>query len=149
RVDRPLNQRLSELFGRYPDQADRARDEAWNAELGEVDHQHLYTRIAHAIGKADRWVLIGGPPCQAYSLVGRSRNKGNASYRSECVVRQFLYVEYLRVLADHQPAVCVMENVKGLLSAKVQRRRIFDRIVDDLSAPREAIEREGRKTPSR
>lgn len=39
------------------------------------------------------WVLIGGPPCQAYSLVGRARNRGKADYCAEDDHRHFLYKE--------------------------------------------------------
>ena len=85
-------------------------------------------------GRTD-WVLIGGPPCQAYSLVGRSR-------RQETVLdedkdkRVGLYKEYLRIIAEHSPAVFVMENVKGLLSARTtENNSIFSKILTDLRDP--------------
>ena len=90
------------------------------------------------------WILIGGPPCQAYSLAGRSRNKGVKGYDPAKDVKQTLYMEYLQILAHHAPAVFVMENVKGLLSASHRSERLFDRIVDDLRYPATAIHREGR-----
>ena len=49
--------------------------------------------------------------------------------------RQTLYKQYLRILAVHKPAVFVMENVAGILSAKVNGERIFPKIVADLSRP--------------
>ena len=52
--------------------------------------------------------------------LGRSRNRGNAEYVPSKDGRQFLYREYLRVIAMHQPSVFVMENVKGLLSGDDQ-----------------------------
>lgn len=84
------------------------------------------------------WVVIGGPPCQAYSLAGRSRNKGIADYCAETDERNFLYREYLRILALAQPAVFVMENVRGILSAKVGGRHIFQDILRDLRNPGKA-----------
>jgi DNA (cytosine-5)-methyltransferase 1 len=81
------------------------------------------------------WVLIGGPPCQAYSLVGRARNKGNTEYKAEEDHRHFLYKEYLRIIQQYHPAIFVMENVKGILSAKVGGKRIFDEILGDLVDP--------------
>lgn len=81
------------------------------------------------------WVLIGGPPCQAYSIVGRSRNIGTASYRPENDHRHFLYKEYLRIIRDRRPPVFVMENVKGILSSRVGGKRIFDDILRDLADP--------------
>jgi DNA (cytosine-5)-methyltransferase 1 len=59
-------------------------------------------------------------------------------------MRQRLYLEYLQIIANHWPAVFVMENVKGLLSATLKDQRLFTRIVEDLSAPEQAIRRENR-----
>ena len=53
--------------------------------------------------------------------------------------RHFLYLEYLRIILDHQPPVFVMENVKGLLSARVNGQSTIDRIVRDLSSPSRAL----------
>lgn len=80
-------------------------------------------------------VLIGGPPCQAYSVVGRSRNRGEVDYVAEEDHRHFLYREYLHVIAEFRPAVFVMENVKGILSSKVNDGHIFQRIMSDLKRP--------------
>ena len=128
-----------ELFARHPDEAAASDHEAWCATLGEVDEGELDRRIRTALSGASIWCLIGGPPCQAYSLVGRSRNKGVEGYRAEEDHRHFLYREYLRIVAHHEPPVFVMENVKGLLSSTVNGGPIFDRIVEDLSAPGKAI----------
>ena len=66
-----------------------------------------------------------------YSIVGRSRVGGidNNDHRV------YLYKEYLRIIAKHQPAVFVMENVQGLLSAKINGQGIFNRILEDLEDP--------------
>ena len=72
--------------------------------------------------------MIGGPPCQAYSIVGRSRNRGVKDYKAENDHRHFLYREYLNVIAEFRPAVFVMENVKGMLSSKVQERQLFEQL---------------------
>jgi DNA (cytosine-5)-methyltransferase 1 len=129
--------------------ATRARTEALQRTLGQDDPRELQERIRGAIGATDETVLIGGPPCQAYSLVGRSRNRGKANYVPENDHRQRLYVEYLQILADHCPAVFVMENVKGLRSASLDSHRLFDRILADLHAPAAALRREGRRTTGR
>jgi DNA (cytosine-5)-methyltransferase 1 len=84
-------------------------------------------------------VLIGGPPCQAYSLVGRSRNRGNADYRPEEDHRHFLYREYLRIIQKYRPAIFVMENVKGILSASINDEQIFHTILGDLVDPDRAL----------
>jgi DNA (cytosine-5)-methyltransferase 1 len=63
---------VESLFARFPEESARAREEAWNAELGAVDQSELRRRIDAAVSQSDEWVLIGGPPCQAYSVAGRS-----------------------------------------------------------------------------
>jgi DNA (cytosine-5)-methyltransferase 1 len=78
-------------------------------------------------------ILIGGPPCQAYSLVGRARNKGTEGYEARKDHRHFLYKEYIRILRKLMPAAFVMENVKGLLSSSIDGELIFDQVLDDLS----------------
>lgn len=127
-----------------PQLAGRAENEARLLELSEASAGTVRNLIDESIGASDRWVLVGGPPCQAYSLVGRARNSGKKGYRPEKDKRQTLYVEYLQILADHAPPVFIMENVKGLLSAKLFSERLFDRIREDLSSPVMALQREGR-----
>jgi DNA (cytosine-5)-methyltransferase 1 len=131
-----------ELFARYPREASAAREEAWHAELGSelLSEDELDKKIRGALGGMERWVLIGGPPCQAYSTVGRSRNKGIKGYVPEEDKRHFLYREYLRIIARHWPSVFVMENVKGILSAKVNGKGLFDYILADLHDPLAALE---------
>lgn len=131
------------LFARFPGQAERAAKEAWHAELGVTARDAVRTRIKSALGGLGEWVLIGGPPCQAYSIAGRSRNRGVEGYEPCKDKRQYLYGEYLEIIADHWPAVFVMENVKGLLSATVFERKMFELIREDLSNPAKAVKAEG------
>jgi len=132
------------LFTAFPEQARAAARDAWLKELGPQTAAEIRQRIQEELRGTESWVLIGGPPCQAYSLAGRSRNKGVVGYQPVRDTRQKLYVEYLQILADHAPPVFVMENVKGLLSATLQNRGLFDRIHQDLSHPAAALKREGR-----
>jgi DNA (cytosine-5)-methyltransferase 1 len=135
----PSPEGRAELLRAFPKEAAAAAHEAWNTELGGVDVADLDDRIRKARGSSDNWIVIGGPPCQAYSLVGRSR-RGGISAEDK---RVHLYKEYLRILAEHQPPVFVMENVTGLLSAKLDGNLIFDRMQADLSAPTHALGRRG------
>jgi hypothetical protein len=59
----------------FPEWATAERH-VWNATLGEVDQISLHKRIDEALGGNRNWVLLGGPPCQAYSLMGRARLTG-------------------------------------------------------------------------
>ena len=139
---------VSEALDLHPMQARAARREAVQLELSAETADEVSARIRTVIGKSDRWVLIGGPPCQAYSLVGRSRNRGNASYEADTDPRQRLYIEYLQVLAAHAPPIFVMENVKGLLSAVLDGETVFDKIVADLADPARSDSLIGRRRAS-
>jgi len=113
-----------------------ASEEARRIELGTPEGNAELDRIlTDKLDTNSPWVLIGGPPCQAYSLVGRSRNKGNIHYQAEQDPRHFLYREYLRTIQKYRPAVFVMENVKGILSAKINGKLIFHSILKDLTDP--------------
>lgn len=138
---------IAAAYAAHDAQARAADAEAWQCELGPASEADVRKRVAERLPKNTPWVLIGGPPCQAYSLVGRSRNRGVAGYVAERDERQTLYVEYLKVIAQHEPAVFVMENVKGLLSATVASQRMFDRIVEDLADPAKALGRKGTVVP--
>lgn len=137
-----------ELFKKHSVECELAKQEAWLAELGKADRKLVRKRIKDALGGADSWVLIGGPPCQAYSLVGRSRMIGENPGKYETDPRHLLYREYLHILADHRPPVFVMENVKGLLSAKLKHQNTIDLILTDLRDPSKAIGKKGGKSPS-
>lgn len=94
--------------------------------------------ISQRLNGSTKWVLVGGPPCQAYSLVGRARMKTTRP-DFEDDVRHFLYREYLQIIADHRPPVFVMENVKGILSAQHSGRKIIESILSDLKNPGAAV----------
>lgn len=112
----------------------RVDEEVIRAELGRMSTRDLNNWIENAIGQTNKWVLIGGPPCQAYSTVGRARmTRRQWHYARD--PRHTLYLEYLRILAVHHPAVFVMENVKGILSSKKSGQLIVDRILNDLQHP--------------
>ena len=127
-----------ELY-QLPEIQEALRDAQWEAQqltLGEDSHREIHGKIRSALAD-EEFILIGGPPCQAYSLVGRARNYGakDKQYSAVDDHRNFLYKEYLRILAKFQPMVFVMENVKGMLSAKVDGQYIFPSIRSDLQDP--------------
>lgn len=118
----------------YPDNWEEAINEAQQFTLGEPG---TFEEIAEILDDSrertgGNTILIGGPPCQAYSLVGRSRNQGNKSYDPKEDKRNYLYREYVKILGRLKPAAFVMENVKGILSSRVDGEKVFDLILEDL-----------------
>ncbi|MDN0075491.1 DNA (cytosine-5-)-methyltransferase [Crenobacter sp. SG2303] len=139
-----------QLFS-HPDARNEAAEslaEAKNAELGKTPPEEIDRWISEALNGEQDWVLIGGPPCQAYSMAGRSRRTREDIEKFESDEKHFLYKEYLRIIQRFKPAVFIMENVKGMLSSTHGGGRIFERIMADLSAPNEGLEYEIRSLVS-
>ena len=113
----------------YPDQWKAASEIAVKMELG-IDHD-IDTKL-DTIRKqyGSRTVLIGGPPCQNYSLVGRARNKNKPNHEIVKDPRTTLYREYTRILERLHPTAFVLENVKGILSFSVNGKSIFPEMLD-------------------
>ncbi|MFT8897969.1 MAG: DNA cytosine methyltransferase [Acetobacter sp.] len=126
-----------EMYRLYPEAYANAASSALRISLGPESHTEVKKIIRDRVGECRRWALVGGPPCQAYSLVGRSRMMGRKDFAAD--ERHTLYLEYLRIIVDHRPPVFVMENVKGLLSATIDGKSAITRIVRDLSHPGTAI----------
>jgi len=131
-----------EVFLAHPDikeAAEEADQEARCAELGLTPPEVVDGWIREALGTQTNWVLIGGPPCQAYSLAGRSRLRGKDLKAFESDKRHLLYTEYLRIIRQFEPSVFVMENVKGMLNSTHGGSSIFERIMADLREPKEGL----------
>jgi len=71
---------LDELYRLHPTEAGHADHEAWCVELGGDNLSEVRIRIAKALDDADPWVLLGGPPCQPFSLAGRARNRKGTQF---------------------------------------------------------------------
>mgnify|MGYP001654003408 CR=1 FL=1 len=74
-------------------------------------------------------LVIGGPPCQAYSIAGRIRDENGMKND----YRNYLFESYLKVVEHFQPKAFVFENVPGLLSAKPEDTPIVDLIQKQFS----------------
>ncbi|MEJ2017377.1 MAG: DNA cytosine methyltransferase, partial [Maritimibacter sp.] len=85
-----------------------------NAEIGAKGLSDIFDRLDFQIGDRKLDLIVGGPPCQAYSLVGRARSElkmvGDA--------RNYLFVYYAEFLKRYRPKFFIFENVVGLLSAR-------------------------------
>jgi DNA (cytosine-5)-methyltransferase 1 len=84
-----------------------------NTSIGGDNNKLIFRVIDSLLGDKTVDLIIGGPPCQAYSLVGRSRDKN----RMKNDPRNYLYKEYAKFLKKYSPKVFVFENVLGLISA--------------------------------
>ena len=84
----------------------------------------ISTGLDALVGGKDVDIIIGGPPCQAYSVAGRIRdqNKMQNDYRN------FLFESYLEVVKHFKPNICVFENVPGILSSAPGGKLIIERI---------------------
>ena len=126
---------LTKLYKLYPHQHEAAKAEAIKLTLAHRNKEKIDKLVRQALGRhRKKWVLIGGPPCQAYSVIGRARRRGENRRDFENDGRHFLYKEYLRILRKFKPLVFVMENVKGLLSSSAKGVEIFRNILEDFAA---------------
>lgn len=80
--------------------------------------------LNHIIGDRDIDLIVGGPPCQAYSIAGRVRDKNGMRYD----YRNYLFESYLKVVEVYKPKLIVFENVEGMLSAAPDGELIVDKI---------------------
>ena len=115
----------------YPDEWELASEETKLLELGnpEADSllEHEIKKIKDKYGR--RVVLVGGPPCQAYSIAGRSRTAGIENYSLFNDPRINLYEHYANIVSILEPAVAVMENVKGMISSSIDEEGIFQKVM--------------------
>lgn len=100
-----------ELYQNVPDEI---LESIINVPIGDENNKIIQNQIDKCLGTQKVDLIIGGPPCQAYSLVGRSRSKT----KMEGDPRNYLFVQYAAYLEKYQPKMFVFENVLGLKSAK-------------------------------
>lgn len=95
--------------------------------ISKENREELFQKTDTLLGNKKLDLVIGGPPCQAYSLIGRSSDK-NKMLGDE---RNYLYLEYVEFLKKYKPKFFVFENVTGLLSAKdTDNSRHFDKMLN-------------------
>lgn len=104
------------------------KDAGKNVVEGNMTSPDIIERIDQAVEGNHVDIIIGGPPCQAYSTAGRVRDaKGMASDP-----RNYLFESYVKILEHYKPSFFVFENVLGILSAKVDEKPIFSQVVEAL-----------------
>ena len=121
------------LYSSYKYEAEAAVKEARLVGLGPKSRKMTEQMVRAACRSVSGpWILTaGGPPCQAYSLAGRSRMRGVDPTAFEKDARHFLYREYLHILREFQPTAFVFENVRGLLSSTVSNKLVLHKLMAD------------------
>ena len=85
-----------------------------NSTIGEDGLDRIFSQIDTLVGERKLDLIIGGPPCQAYSLVGRARSV----LKMVGDERNYLFVYYAEFLKRYRPKSFIFENVVGLLTAQ-------------------------------
>lgn len=106
-------QRTDELFDGWKD------DEIYGSSEG----------LDKLIGPEKLDIIIGGPPCQAYSIAGRVRDE----HGMKNDYRNYLFESYLKVVEKYKPKLFVFENVPGILSAQPGDRPIIEIIQESFN----------------
>ncbi len=116
----------SEIYYDYLKSETKNKEELWkkvpenlinsviNKEISEKSLPEIFEVIDRELGDKEVDVIIGGPPCQAYSVAGRARDPHGMKKDQ----RNFLYKYYVEFLKRYQPKMFVFENVPGILTAK-------------------------------
>ncbi|MEP7255938.1 MAG: DNA cytosine methyltransferase [Ferruginibacter sp.] len=100
----------NKLYSLIPEQE---KESVINLALSDENNLAIFKQIDKLLGKEKVDLIIGGPPCQAYSLVGRARSKNGMVDDP----RNHLYLQYAEFLKKYNPRMFVFENVLGLRSA--------------------------------
>ena len=95
----------------------------------DITSEDVLERIESAVKGKEVDIIIGGPPCQAYSSLGRAKDE-NAMQDDP---RNYLFESYVKVLNKYLPKFFVFENVTGMLTAQINGEHIVNKIVEALS----------------
>ena len=122
-----LNRCISrpELYEQIPESVTQS---VINAEITEATLSGIFDQIDKRLGSQKLDLIIGGPPCQAYSIVGRARSPNKMKGDK----RNYLYVLYAKFLKKYEPEYFVFENVPGLLSATDEEDNSYLELMQNL-----------------
>ena len=99
-----------------------------NIEISDETIPSIFEYIDKKLAGSELDGIIGGPPCQAYSTIGRANNES----KKHTDTRIYLYKHYLDFLNRYKPKFFVFENVKGLLSFKdISGDLLFPKIISE------------------
>lgn len=95
----------------------------------DITSSDIIEKIAKAVGKKKVDVIIGGPPCQSFSSLGRAKDENGMKDDP----RNYLFESYVKILNHFLPTMFVFENVTGLLTATLNDKHIVETIKEQLS----------------
>ena len=103
----------------------------WSKEsisaFGSTNHLEVVSNgLKGIVGDQKVDLIIGGPPCQAYSIAGRAQDKN--SMKED--YRNYLFESFVKVVDAFQPSVFVFENVPGMLSAMPGNKLVSERVFE-------------------
>lgn len=127
-----------DLYNHYLKSHKKDKNELWclapenivqsviNKEISKENLNDIFNRIDNQLQGRKVDVIIGGPPCQAYSVAGRARDPNKMMDDP----RNYLYKYYIEFLKRYEPDIFVFENVPGIFSANngVYLNKIFNSI---------------------
>lgn len=114
-----------EFYGHVPE---RVINSVINTEIGAETLSDIFRQVDALVGNRALDLIVGGPPCQAYSVVGRARDRN----RMKGDKRNYLYLYYVEFLKRYKPSYFVFENVTGLFSAQDEYGNLYFNAMRDL-----------------
>lgn len=91
----------------------------------DITSKDIVKRISEAVGDNEVDIIIGGPPCQSFSTLGKAKDDNNMQDDP----RNYLFENYVKVLNHFKPKFFVFENVTGLLDTEIKGKSIFGLIL--------------------
>jgi DNA (cytosine-5)-methyltransferase 1 len=127
------NRTLEDILNTYPEIRYEMNSRVLERTISEKSRSGILNEIEKRLktaGAADLTVLLGGPPCQLYSIIGRARYSSmkDKFYRDP---RRRLFEHYVFFLRELQPDIFVFENVYGLTSSTFKRKRLLEILLDE------------------
>ena len=115
---------LSHRLKDYGEEFSQIKEKVLNYDL--TNHNNI-DKIIKLLDRKEVDVLLGGPPCQAFSSVGRAQDPNSMKNDK----RNYLYKHYIECLTRIKPKIFIFENVTGLLTSKPNGYRIFPEIIKE------------------
>jgi len=124
---------LEDILNTYPEIRYEMNSRVLEKTISEKSRSRILNEIKErlkTVGATNLTVLLGGPPCQLYSIIGRARYSSmkDKFYRDQ---RRRLFEHYIFFLRELQPAIFVFENVYGIISSTFKRRKLLEILFDE------------------